>query len=54
MKADVKPKFNMEWAKKAGKKRFVENHERAYPNLDLGNIFDEMFPPKKKEDKEVK
>lgn len=43
------PKFNKEWAKKAGKGKFIKNHELAYPNLDLGEIYDSMFPKKKEE-----
>ena len=49
---DLKLNINKEWAKKAGKEKFIFELSKSYPNLDLSSLYDIMFPPKK-EDKKV-
>lgn len=44
--------FNKEWAKKAGKKRFISHFKLIYPLLDLSDEFDKIVPPRPKKAKQ--
>lgn len=42
-RVEFKVSFNIEWAKKAKRSDFIKNHEKAYPDLNLGEIHDEIM-----------
>ena len=49
MKAGIKISINIAWAKRVKKAVFIKNLSKAYPDLDLGAIHDEINGKVKKE-----
>lgn len=43
--------FSKEIAKAWGKRKFVNEFKKTYPNVDLAAIFDELVPPDPKAEK---
>jgi hypothetical protein len=52
-KPELKVSFNIKWAKSVKKAHFIKTHEKAYPELDLGDIYDKIVGKRKKDELEV-
>lgn len=55
-RGELKISINTAWAKKVKRADFIKNLEKAYPDTDLGELYDEIVgrkPAEKAEEKKV-